>query len=415
MYRMTLTIGFVLRIVMVILFSYHYDTAGNWHNGLNIGLFDENDAAGFHKYASDYSKMLNQEETVFMYEDVITEDKRSGIGYFKMLGVLYFLTKDTRTIGNIFSVIAWLASALVLVRIMRLLLIHRSNQIKGMMVYALLPSSIFYTSLTLREVFQLLLVNLLILSALKIYIHRSKFHWFALLCFAWGLSTLHIGLFVFGILLVLGLGGITLLFQRKNISLVKVIILFPAILILGLFVIKKTFLADLMPAYDNSLLQMYASQRLTSAAGGGRTNYVEFYLMDDQERNSLNWKKFDHLKGLPPASNYDIILQAVVSFYQYMFEPVPWKISVHYDWVILIENLLRLWLVWQTVKGLHRMPANNRKPTLFIFVAYLVLESLWALGTVTWGTASRHHIPAFGMLVVTAFSYRNHCSKAWFK
>ena len=42
-----------------------------------------------------------------------------------------------------------------------------------MLVYALLPSSIIVTSVTLREPYQLLLVNLAILAALKIYWNKS--------------------------------------------------------------------------------------------------------------------------------------------------------------------------------------------------------------------------------------------------
>jgi hypothetical protein len=31
---------------------------------------------------------------------------------------------------------------------------------------------------------------------------------------------------------------------------------------------------------------------------------------------------------------------------------------------------------------------------------FMALEMLWALGTVKWGSAVRHHIPAMGILVI---------------
>jgi hypothetical protein len=42
---------------------------------------------------------------------------------------------------------------------------------------------------------------------------------------------------------------------------------------------------------------------------------------------------------------------------------------------------------------------------LFVFLSYLVIETIWSLGTVNWGTAIRHHLPSIGLLVVVAFAY----------
>ena len=40
----------------------------------------------------------------------------------------------------------------------------------------------------------------------------------------------------------------------------------------------------------------------------------------------------------------------------------------------------------------------------FIFLAYLFIETMWSVGTVNWGTASRHHVVTYGLLAILAFS-----------
>ena len=97
--------------------------------------------------------------------------------FTRWLGIIYFLTTDSLFIGSLLSVFIWLASALILIEIMRILLITRPRQFLAILAYAVVPSSILYTSVTLREVYELFFVNLSIYAALKIYFHKSIVHW----------------------------------------------------------------------------------------------------------------------------------------------------------------------------------------------------------------------------------------------
>ena len=89
------------------------------------------------------------------------------------LGFVYFFTTDSLFIGSLMSILAWLASAFILLKMMSILSVEKSNQRKMMLVYAFLPSSIIITSVTLREPYQLFFVNLEIFAALKIYLDKS--------------------------------------------------------------------------------------------------------------------------------------------------------------------------------------------------------------------------------------------------
>ena len=97
---------------------------------------------------------------------------------------------------------------------------------------------------------------------------------------------------------------------------------------------------------------------------------------------------------------------------------MPWKISSIVDVIVLLENMLRFWLIWNVLKYLVGSYLNkpmyvarnyfgNERFIFFIFLTYLVMETLWSLGTSNWGTASRHHVPSLGLLLVAGFAYRN--------
>ena len=155
--KLTLWLGFFLRLVIAFLNGFVGPTYGS-----------SDDSLGFHEVAVLFSQNLADDS--FLFNNI----------YPSLLGVFYSITTDSLFLGSALSVLAWLASALILVRIMRILSFKMSNQWRVMLIYALIPSSLMYTSVTLREPFQLLFINLAIYAALKIYYHRSNAHWLLL-------------------------------------------------------------------------------------------------------------------------------------------------------------------------------------------------------------------------------------------
>ena len=103
-----------------------------------------------------------------------------------------------------------------------------------MLIYALIPSSLMYTSVTLREPFQLLFVNLALYAALKIYFHRSIAHWLVLLFACVGMGVLHGALLASGIFIIVGTLFLLTSRNRKGVSFIKVVLVTP-IVILCLF------------------------------------------------------------------------------------------------------------------------------------------------------------------------------------
>ena len=313
------------------------------------------------------------------------------------MGVFYSITTDSLFLGSALSALGWLASAFILLRIMRILSFKMSNQWRVMLIYALIPSALMYTSVTLREPFQLLFINLALYAALKIYFHRSIAHWLVLFLAAVGMGALHGALLASGIFIIAGTLFLLTSRNRKGVSFTKVVLVTP-IVILCLF-------------YGFSLFTTFSyGDRLEDGLSLAVQTYQEGTMEAEQRAGYRTDIEINGLGGL--------ILSIPSFLFQYLFEPMPWKISSIVDVVVLLENMLRFWLIWNVLKYLVGSYLNkpmfvarnyfgNERFIFFIFLTYLVMETLWSLGTSNWGTASRHHLPSLGLLLVAGFAYRN--------
>ncbi len=372
--KLTLWLGFFLRLVNAFVNGFY---------GPSYGASD--DSLGFHLNAVQYSQNLVFD--LFILGNI----------YSYILSIFYFITTDHLFLGSALSALGWLASAFILLRIMRILSFKMSSQWRVMLIYALIPSSLMYTSVTLREPFQLLFINLALYAALKIYFHRSNAHWLVLFLAAVGMGILHGVLLASAIFLIVGTLFLLTTRNRKGMSFTKVVLVSP-IVILCLF-------------YGFLLFTTFSyGDRLEDGLSLAVQTYQEGTMAAEQRAGYRTDIEINGLGGL--------ILSIPPFLFQYLFEPMPWKISSIVDVVVLLENMLRFWLIWNALKYLVGSYLNkpmyvarnyfgNKRFIFFIFLSYLLMETLWSLGTTNWGTASRHHVPSLGLLLVASFAYRN--------
>lgn len=341
---------------------------GFWGPSFGAGA----DAADFHSVAAAYSKDM-----------VLAEFKIGQIQiYSQMLGVVYFVTTPSLFIGSILSVIAWVTSALLLVKSMSLLSVERTKQFKAMLIYAVLPSSVLFGSVTLRESYQLLFVNLAVYSALKIYLAKSITHWLTLFGAVLGMGMLHGALLAFGVFVLIAV--LILLAFRESNGFLPMRLVFVVPLVAFVVIYGPALFSNVSYGLNDGLAMALESYNEGGLAQSGRAFY----------RDSATI-----------GGNMGLLLFVPVSLFQYLFEPMPWRISSAYDIEALCENILRAWLIWKALVGLWKMPTRARQPVLFVFLSYLALESIWSIGTSNWGTALRHHIPSIGLLLIAAFAY----------
>lgn len=327
--------------------------------------------------------MMFQNRAVEYSRDLVWDGALLGLMYSYVLGIVYYATTDSLLLGCFLSVAAWLASALVLVKLMRILSMGKASQSAVMLVYALLPSAIPNTAVTFREPYQLLFVNLAVYATLKIYLHRSHSHWLLLALAVLGMGVLHGALFALGLFIVVSTLLLLVLRGRSGgATLVKLLIAVPLVVMIASYGIS--LFSNVAYTLDDGLAIAVQSFQEGALGTDARTNYKES-------------AQIDGLTGLPM-----FILSCL---FQYLFEPMPWRVGTVPDAVLVLENFLRAWLIWKSVVGLRNLKAPTRLPVLFVFLSYLVVETIWSLGTINWGTASRHHIPSMGLLLVAAYAY----------
>lgn len=259
---------------------------------------------------------------------------------------------------------------------MNLLFIDQANQKAAMVIYALLPSSLLLTSVTLREAYQLLFINLAIYAFLKIYSQNSLFHYFVLLVAIASIGMLHGGLYAFGIILITSVIIIQSLRGSAHHVLRKLILALPVLVALVFYGLY----------YFNSL-----SYGLDKDIGDASEIYQEKIIVADGRTTYL-------------SNGSTGPLTMASSFLQYLFEPMPWRNLALVDYESLIENLIRLWLIYRAVMVIHMLSGERKRFICFNFIMYLILEFIWSLGTANWGTAIRHHIPSLGLLIIPAFA-----------
>jgi|APSaa5957512535_1039671.scaffolds.fasta_scaffold51346_2 4-amino-4-deoxy-L-arabinose transferase-like glycosyltransferase len=373
-----LWIGFYLRICVA---------AWNGFIGPTIGA--GGDASTFQLIAVEHSYNLDIDK---WGKSSVYYPIKIGWFYPYALGVIYAFTTPSLFLGSFLSVVVWTASAFILVRSMRLLSFGKSNQIKAMLIYALLPSSIIYTSVTLREPYQLLFINLAIYAILKIYLNKSLAYWPVLFCAVIGMGILHGALFVFGVfLVVVTLLMLSLRYRRskKHFSIRKLVLVVPLVICVMIYGINY-FNSHSYGNYAEGQNTDYSTKiecfqnGLISTGGGARSNYKSSVTIDS---------KFALLYFVP------------VNLFQYFFEPMPWHIDNIFDSLVMLENILRAWLLWKAWMWLRSVSVQRKKPVLIVMISYLFLECMWSLGTVNWGNAVRHHIPSVGLLLIVAFAY----------
>ena len=103
---------------------------------------------------------------------------------------------------------------------------------------------------------------------------------------------------------------------------------------------------------------------------------------------------------LNTSSVLGIVKTIPMIFAQYMFAPFPWQVENVKDICALLESMLRFVLLFFAVSSWRGSSGDVRSYYSFLLIIYLGLELLWALGTINWGTAIRHHVLGHSVIVL---------------
>ena len=365
--------GFLGRVLLA-LWSFSYGTYGTG-----------SDLSRFHEIAQIILKGL----TEFHPGDL----SLWGMFYAYFLSYAYILTTDSVLIANILASLAWLFSAFVLLRIMNIFSLNYRNMFIVLILYALLPSSLLYTSVGIREAYMLLFVNLSIYFALIFYYHRDVRAFLLLFVVVGLMSVLHVTFIVYGLFII----AITLLgigLRYFNVRVIQALPYFVLGSIASLF-----FVAD--------FLQSMGAYGFSDGVMRAILNFQEGSM--ETGVNSRATYKFFIPEG---GGSLSSIAYVGFGFFQYLFEPLPWRITNLMDVILTLENMLRAIMIFLGIKALFSTDEDDKKVLCLFLLAFLVLEFTWSIGTTNWGTASRHHVASLGLMLILGFTFKDSLEKS---
>ena len=315
-----------------------------------------------------------------------------GTLYAYYLAFIYFLTTDSLLIANLSAILTWVFSAFVFLSIMNMMNLSYRNKLIGLILFVFLPSSINGTSFGMRESYQLLAVNLSIWSSLIFYYHRDIRALFLLVLVIYVVSLLHVVFIIFGAVLIgmLFVCSAARSFRIKTSSLVPILALGSVAVILG---------------FSGPLFALIGANPDLSPIGAILSFQEGSVSTGLLSRATYKFAVPIEVGGLGSITYF------FVGFFQYLFEPMPWKISSILDVMLTIENIIRGIMIYLGIRAFFNVNEDDKKIILILLTSYLAVEFAWSLGTTNWGTAQRHHIPTLGLLFLIGLTYRDSIKK----
>jgi len=299
-----------------------------------------------------------------------------AFNYINALGFLYGAFGASLIFGEELSILAFVLSCVVLVKLADHLYLRRFR-VGIILLFGLLPSAVIFRSATLRESWQALFFLLSVYSAIRLRkcpsILNVSFFLMPIFC----MSLLHHGLAKYAVYLaVIGLYW-SIFASNKNVRWSRHLrFLFAGILIFCVIKLAQTIGWN-----------MTIDQALEHAAGIRRS------LLSYEVRTVYSFM-------LDTSSVSGLVTTIPMIFVQYMFAPFPWQVENIKDIWALLESILRLLLLFFSISSWWRSSGEVRSCYNFLIIAVLGLELVWSLGTVNWGTAIRHHVPGYSVIVL---------------
>lgn len=307
-----------------------------------------------------------------------------GLGarfYTTMLALAYTVGGPSHFFGEQLSVLAFSLSCVVLVKLLDLLKIERHHA-ACVLVFGLHPAVAVFTSVTLRESFQTLFFMQSAYNLLAFRVRASP------LSLLWGLlgaaamGCLHNGLLVYALFLI-PLALFSRMGLRTTVSLPRTV---------GLALTGATAAALFAAALTGSLPYTPSMAKL---AEGEALEYASTYRQKGEKG-----ARAEYGVKLDAGSPVKFALSLPPVYVFYMLAPFPWQVKTPLDLFAAADGWLRaLLLVFALALAAappEGMPAGFPR---FLLILYFSMSVLWAMGTINYGTAMRHHIVPYWILI----------------
>ncbi|MCA9796599.1 MAG: hypothetical protein KC910_32545 [Candidatus Eremiobacteraeota bacterium] len=303
------------------------------------------------------------------------------VGYAEFLRDLYHVVAGSHLLGCQLSNLAFAISLVAFVEL--LVVLEREAHAPALMVmFACLPSCVLNTSVVLREAWQICCFLILLLAV----VHYRRFDVSGLTLAGFASSLVLVFLHnVFPVIVagVLGIGYFWASQPHRSKQAVRG----------GMVLCSLMLLPIVLPR----LVERSAVVRMIQS--GKILQYADNY------QEGVNEGRSSFRARLDLSSPGRFLLSAPGLYATYLFAPFPWDIRGPKDLAGLLECFFRLCLFGSILLSLRDRCLPQRECALFLFVVFLVVEALWSTGTTNWGTAFRHRLVAYPIMVALGGPY----------
>ncbi|MBM7599931.1 hypothetical protein JOC34_002322 [Virgibacillus halotolerans] len=330
------------------------------------------DASGFFKNAAYISQ----------YDFDINLINTGSQLYENYLAIVFNLTGVSKFSGEMLSILIFIISVSYLLKIAENLYGSTYNTYL-VYFFGLLPGMIIYTSITMREPYQILFF-LMSVYYFILAMKRGKFSFILFVKFfivVFMLGMLHNGLLAFTFVIIgIALNKTLKGSLRINSLLIRILL---TTIVLMLFI---------------AFLNVFgiSTQASDAILKGDITSYVDNYRDGGISLDS----RAQYGVELNTNNIYMVILTAPLVFINYMIAPFPWQLTSVMDIYAAIENIFRIILIFAAIKYLKKSKGLKKTFSYQLMILFILMELLWSFGTVNWGTAIRHHLIGYGLILI---------------
>lgn len=329
-----------------------------------------NDARTFHNFGMMIAQSGN---FVFSIGDVF---------YKNMLGVVYWIFGPSLMLAQQLSILAFSISCVVLVKILCQLELSR-YRVPILLVFGALPTMVFLGSLTLRESYQIVFFMLAVYFGLKMHITRdiNRYLLFMIMS-AVAMGVFHQALSIYAFFLVV----LFLLWTHRPVSRLGSV---KKLRLMAVLAIPALILGVTTYAATDSALSFFASGNME--------------LLD----HAAKYRDGSLLARATYGITFDLssplmaIYTGLMLYTHYLFAPFPWKVNNVLDVYASIESLSRLVLICFALKNWRNAYGTQRRLLGLMLILFFSMTFLWAIGTTNYGTAIRHNMLSWWVLVIT--------------
>jgi hypothetical protein len=350
----------------------------------------EMDARSFHDYAAKISLLdehvWDSANVPYLVDATILPDMGSDVKdelmnaidntYTNCLGLFYRFIGTSILFGAELSVLAFVLSCVVLIKLVDLLDLRRFR-VGIILLFGLMPSVVIFGSMTLRESWQALFFLLSVYWAIRLQKRSGILIFSLLLMSAFCLAVMHVGLSYYALyLIVISVYWVVSGCNKGILRARPVRFMFTGLLVACVIILEQKT-GWFMTVGET--LEGANKFRHDAATIHGRTTYG---IMVDT------------------SSVLGLVKSISTIFVYYMLAPFPWLIGNLIDIHAMLESMLRVVLLIFAVSTWRRSSGEVRSYYSFLLIVVLGMELMWALGTINWGTSIRHHMPGHSVVVL---------------